>query len=274
MRTVILYRDSLFLPEERAAAEKYFTCTNSRMDIRAGDLVIPRYSALPFYEEQERDILKAGAVMLNTFKQHCYIAGMRGWVEDLGELTPQTWYSAEDLPEEGPFIVKGQTNSFKHRWSDTMYAPTKRDAIEIKYKLSLDSLIGQQDIFFRRYVPLVTYMQGFYDLPITKEFRFFVLDGKILCGAYYWSSHTQDLLDAGIKIPSADEVPKAFLETCLDKIGTSARGYALDVAEKQAGGWMVVELNDLQQSGLSDNDPDVFYKALSATLGGSHATLE
>lgn len=271
MRAVILYRKSLFSAEEKAAAQRHFECTDSRMDIRAGDLVVGRFSVLPFFDEQERDIKKAGARLINSFEQHSYIAGMRGWVQDLGDLTPQTWYRAEDMPEEGSFVVKGMTNSKKFRWDEEFFAPTKRVAIEIGYKLSLDSLIGQQEIYYRRYVPLVTYLVGIHGLPVTKEFRFFVAYGKILCGAYYWSSHVEDLKDAGIAIPSVEEVPQEFLETCIKKIGDNAAFYALDVGQTQAGEWIVIELNDGSMSGLSENDPDTLYRKLKEAIEGKLA---
>ena len=70
-RKVILYRGKEFEDEELEAARAAgFFCTNSRMDIRPGDVCIPRYSALPFYEEQERDIHRVGALRLNTQRGH------------------------------------------------------------------------------------------------------------------------------------------------------------------------------------------------------------
>jgi hypothetical protein len=36
----------------------------------------------------------------------------------------------------------------------------------------------------------------------------------------------------------------------------------MDIAKTQSGEWIVIELNDGQMSGLSENDPNVLYKNL------------
>ena len=53
------------------------------MTIKAGDLVIPRFSAIPFYKEQEYDVNSIGAKMINDINQHNYIVDMYNWYEDL-----------------------------------------------------------------------------------------------------------------------------------------------------------------------------------------------
>ena len=46
MRNIILFRDDSDWQDEKEYAEKYFETTRSRMTIKSGDLVIPRFSAL------------------------------------------------------------------------------------------------------------------------------------------------------------------------------------------------------------------------------------
>lgn len=265
MRFVILYRNSLSLKEdeaERSAAKAAgFTVIDSRTLVQPGDLVIARYSALPYYSELELDIKNSGGRLLNTSAQHEYIADLENWVSDLKEMTPQTWKRLEDIPDIGPFILKGGTNSKKSRWSSLMFAKTKKEAIDIYFKLSDDGLIGNQKIYIREFVPLHTYMIGLGGIPITKEFRFFICDEEILCGAYYWSSHVDQLET----IPSIDEVPKEFLKEAMRRIKNGAyapRGYVLDVAITADGKPIVVELNDLQMSGTSENDLNLLYRNL------------
>ena len=126
-------------------------------DLREDDFVIYRYSLYPFPKDQEREIINIGAKAINTFHQHKYAADLEYYIHDLKELTPYTWTNLIDLPEEGPFILKGETNSRKSSWSKDMFAATKKDASEVYSRLCADSLIGQQKIFIRQYVPLVTY---------------------------------------------------------------------------------------------------------------------
>jgi hypothetical protein len=181
---------------------------------------------------------------------------------DLGDLTPKTWYNLADIPENGPFILKGETNSKKSYWHQCMFANNKKEAIEIHSRLLEDSLINQQKIYIRKFIPLVTYFTGIGGIPITKEFRFFVAFGNILSGAYYWQNYAEDLEN----VPSADEVPKEFLQKVIDKIGNKSNFYVIDVAQTQQNDWIVIELNCGSQSGLSCNNANTLYKNLKETL--------
>jgi hypothetical protein len=252
---------------ELEAAAWHFDVVPSRMNICEGDLVIGRYSVLPFYRELEHDIDYIGAKLINTYEQHLYVADLQNWVADLGDMTPQTWSRLEDIPEQGPFVLKGATNSMKFQWRTHMYATTRRDAFGVYDRLCDDGLISQQQIYIRRFVPLHTYYEDIVGLPVTKEFRFFICDEKVLCGAYYWSNHAEELEERGL-LPNVAEVPQDFLEKVMRKIGRKIRFYVVDIAQTADGDWIVIELNDGQMSGLSMNDPKVLYGHLAAHLKG------
>lgn len=263
MRLVVLYRacnnlrdDSL---ERQAIDDAGLVYLTSRIKIQAGDLVIGRYSCVPFYKELAEDIQATGAELINSWRQHSYIADLQNWVFDLGELTPMTWSRLEDLPEEGPFVLKGGVNSRKGQWNTHMFARNKREAIEVHGKLSDDGLIGQQPIYIRQYLPLVSYGTSVGGCPLSKEFRFFVCDGEILTGGFYWSNQVENP-------PSPEEVPKDFLKKAIEILSSKVRFFVLDVAQTQSGDWIVIEVNDGQQSGLSENSPKVLYTELQRVL--------
>jgi hypothetical protein len=48
----------------------------------------------------------------------------------------------------------------------------------------------------------------------------------------------------------------------IDRVKDKVNFFVVDVAKKATGGWVVIEMNDGSQSGLSDNDPHVLYKGL------------
>lgn len=262
MSHVILYRGTDFEREELEAANWFFKCTNRRPDIAKDDLVVGRYSLLPFYAEQAKDIDYVGARLINNYNQHLYVADLGNYIIDLERLTPRTWRSLEDLPEKGPFVVKGETNSRKSHWLRDMYAETKLEAIAIANRLADDSLLSRQKIYVRQYVPLVKYMDGVNGMPVTKEFRFFVGYGKLLCGAYYWQNYIDDIGGA----PSADEVPTEFLQDVIERVGDQCNFYTIDVGQTLKGDWIVIELNEGQMAGLSCNDPFKLYENLSMVL--------
>ena len=173
MNPIIIYRDDIDWRHEAEAAKKYFPCYNSRLKAKKGDLVIARFSSLPFFKEQENDYKELGASMINNYTEHNYIADLGNWYYDLSEFTPRTWANLVAIPEKGPFILKGETNSKKFFFKDLMYAEDKKAAIEVYGKLCADSMLQYQRIYIRQYIPLETYMIGLQGLPITKEFRFF-----------------------------------------------------------------------------------------------------
>jgi hypothetical protein len=261
-RHVILYRGTEFEQEELEAASWFFTCTNRRPDIQKDDLVIGRYSMLPFYSEQAKDINYVGAKLINNYNQHLYIADLGNYIIDLDKLTPRTWRSLEDLPKKGPFIVKGETNSRKSHWKRDMFAENKEEAIMIANRLADDSLLSQQKIYIRQYVPLVKYLDGINGMPVTKEFRFFVAYGHLLTGAFYWQNYIDDI---GFK-PDPKEVPREFLQDVIERVGDQSNFYTIDVAQTQSGEWIVIELNEGQQSGISCNDPFTLYSNLSQAI--------
>jgi hypothetical protein len=247
MRPVILYRKFDMTDGELDAGRKYFDCFSSRMLVSRGDLVIGRYSVLPFYTEQARDMEMIGARLINSHQEHLYVADIRNWYEDLksgtelgSQITPRTWYSAHEMmlsSYEGPFVVKGITNSKKHLWKTHMFAETKQDAMKVMLRLQEDALLSTQQIVFRQYVPLKRLTMGLNDMPITKEFRFFVCGREVLCGAYYWSSHVYDL-EGGVGVPDASEVPSAFLGEVVNRIGDNCTFYVVDIAQTEQGaGW-------------------------------------
>lgn len=262
MSNLILYRGTDFEREEREAASHFFSCTNRRPDIHKGDLVVGRYSLWPFYADQVADIDYVGARVINTYNQHLYVADLGNYVMDLGKLTPRTWRDLTDLPDEGPFVLKGETNSRKSNWKRDMFAKNKSEAIMVANRLADDSLIGHQKIYIRQYIPLVKYMDGVNGMPVTKEFRFFVAFGHLLSGGYYWQNYIDDI--GGV--PSADEVPRDFLQEVIEAVGNQSNFYTIDVAQTETGEWIVIELNEGQQAGLSCNDPYKMYENLSRAI--------
>lgn len=271
MKPVILYRedsDIKDLPEELTAIKKFFDSTPRRtVEELKGNLVIGRYSVLPFYKELEDDLAIFGSKLINSYRQHCYIADVMQWAaHQLGGLTPRTWSfrDFQHLPDDGTaFVLKGQTNSRKFLWDTHMFAPNKSAVSEVYCRLLDDSLLSSQEIYAREYIPLKKHFDSLHGLPITEEFRFFVCCGHLVSGGYYWSNFSDEFPNGA---PSYHNVPLDFLEDVISRIDTRATFYALDVAQAEDGRWIVIEINDGQMSGLSDNDPWVLYRNLRKVM--------
>lgn len=264
--TVILMRASLAEDDELIEAKKHFEVFETRGRVPINKQVIGRYSCLPYYKELEADLKEHNSQLIDNHSAHMYIADLQNWYEDLKDFTPKTWFSLEDFKRDKPvgsFVLKGQTNSKKQQWDTHCYASTEKDVDTVYSRLNDDGFLGDQNIYIREYVPLRQFGIGIRGLPITEEYRFFVLDGEIVGSGYYWSQFPEVREENNL---NADSVPRSFLKDIILKIGNKVRFYVIDVARKADGNLCVIELNSGQMSGLSDVEPVELYKNIKTVL--------
>ena len=259
MQPTILFRKDFDSEGELEIAKKYFNVVEHRAACPPNALIIPRYSALPYYRELEKDIVWNGGRLLNTYAQHRWIADF-DYYSSLRDFTPESWddYTFCDAPE-GKFVVKGKTNSRKHDWNKLMFAPNKAQAANIACELLKDSLIGPQGVVYRRYVPLKTFEIGLNDLPFTNEWRFFFYKNTLLSYGYYWSSADEEVVNKARIAEEAIVKARDIATICSEHV----RFFVLDMAETESGDWILIEVNDGQMSGLSENAPALLYYSLN-----------
>ena len=264
----ILFRTSEETETEFQEASKYFDTTKYISDVKSGDLVIPRYSVLPFYKYVESEVEKLGGRLLNTYQEHRYIANMH-WVLELCDLTPRTWRNVgyRTVPDT-PYgwVLKGATNSRKFNWNTHMYAKDRQTLKDVYNKLMDDPMIAEQGIVFREYVPLVKLGENINGLNISEEYRFFFVKNKIVASGFYWSNS-----DINIDVP--EEATK-FAKMASEKIVDKVSAYVIDVGHTIAGEWIVIEVNDFQMSGLSTIEPNMFYRSLYRIVVDLYGKIE
>jgi hypothetical protein len=255
--------------EELAAAKLHFDCyaQGQQRNIPSGSLVIHRYSSLPFFKEQEEDLNLGGCGLINSYRQHRWIANLGSWTDPesvIGQYTPKTWTANQlhELPENMSFVLKGETNSKKFLWDTHCFAKDKKAAVQVYLNLMEDSMISIQEIYIRQYIPLKRLATSARGLPISKEFRFFCAYGEVLAGAFYWANHIEE----GMEIPSTTEVPERFLSTINDYVKQSCNAYVLDVAQAENGDWILIEINDLTMSGIGLVDSNLMYSNLRQAI--------
>jgi len=259
----IIFISSYADSSEIYEASRFFDVVSRRASIPFGSLVIPRYSAL-FYKELEDDVIILGSKLINSYNEHLFVADIKNWYSVLYEFTPKTWFSLDQIPDVGPFVLKGATNSKKSCWETHMYAKTKPDAVKVFGNLSNDGLISQQDIYIRQYVPLNKLTDSISNgPPITEEYRFFILDGEVLCSGFYWSEYIDDV---EVEKVNSHKVPEEFLNKVISIISHYIRFFVVDVALTLSGQWIVIELNDAQMSGLSAIPASELYSSLYSKL--------
>lgn len=254
MKSVILFRRDLDSEGEFDTAGRYLPTMQYRTDIGTNQIVFGRYSVLPYYRELEQELIRKGSGLINSADQHEYIADVTRWANlggALHGLTPPAYTTWGDLPE-GQYVVKGRTNSRKHQWATHMFAPNRAAIPRIAQRLFDDALINEQGLVVRPYVPLKKLGDGLNGLPITNEWRTFWLKTprsdkpRNLGVGFYWASHPELEAEAYF---SRQMTELAFMAAGL--IAQHVNFFVLDVAEKEDGEAIIVEVNDGQMSGLS-----------------------
>lgn len=254
----ILFRMDLENEAEFEIAKSSFNTVQYRSEIPKDSIIIPRYSALPFFKELEHDIINLGSSLINSKEQFDWIANFE-YYELIKDLTFKTYFDAQSLPDK-KFVVKGKTNSRKHQWNKMFFADSRRKAIEIACDLKQDALIGEQDIIFREFEELLTFETLLNGLPVTNEFRFFFYKDIELCHGYYWSCAENP--EKG----KLDDNALKLVKTVSNKVKNFNNFYTVDIAQKKNLDWIVVELNSGEMSGLSLCDPKILYNNLRKNL--------
>jgi hypothetical protein len=264
----VLMRKTLEEEGEFEVAAQHLQTLNFRSDVPRDSLVVGRYSVLPFYRELEEELACKNARLINSYEQHSFIADVSAWANGpLVGLTPRTWDSWVSLPTDKSFVLKGKTNSRKGRWNTHMFAPTRDDVPTVARRLLDDQMISEQGLVVREYVPLKQLDMGLNGLPISNEWRTFWLadDHGLTClsAGFYWQSHpdARDKASLGVK-------GQEIMWEAARRIRAHANFFVLDIAETASGGWIVVEVNDGQMSGLSCCDPRKLYHNLKLSLSG------
>jgi hypothetical protein len=189
----------------------------------------------------------------------------------IAEQTAKTiWLDADTLPGEimerlrvfglSALILKDYVKSQKHYWNEACFIPSAADTQAVKrvvgrfLELQGDDLSG--GLVFREFIPfepLTTHAQS--GMPLTKEFRLFWLDGEPLYTVEYW----EDADYGGIDVPV--ELFRAIAQSI------RSRFFAMDVAKRIDGDWLIIELGDAQVAGLPDHaDRKRFYRGLQSRL--------
>lgn len=257
----VLFRKGLAEEGEFEACSRYFSTIENRAHID-GNLIIPRYSSLPYYEELEQEVLARGGTLINNLEQHRWIADFH-YYRDLRQYTFESWVDSEiyQAPQDIAYVVKGKTNSRKFQWNKAMYAENRRRAVEIGADLYADSMIGTQGIVYRRYVPLKRIEDGINGMPMSNEYRFFFYKHHLLASSFYWAIAEPENIPRFVP-PEATKFARHIAEiTC-----HFTNFFVLDVAETEEGNWLLVEVNCGTMSGLSLIDPVNLYANLKGVL--------
>ncbi|UBV44775.1 ATP-grasp domain-containing protein (plasmid) [Deinococcus taeanensis] len=222
------------------------------------------------------DALKArGWHLVNTPEQYVYAHHLPRSYGDIADVTPATDWVAAATPAEvdreevkailesfgpQPLIVKDYVKSRKHEWDEACFIP---DATDIEPAMQvIETFLSRQGeqfqggVVLRAFEPfkaLGTHSRS--GMPLTQEYRLFVHDGEVISSDMYWEEG--DYPEAALPLERFVEVARRV----------NSRLFTMDVAQREDGEWLVVELGDGQVAGLPERaDRAQLYGALAHLL--------
>lgn len=178
------------------------------------------------------------------------------WLPVTAEFTMEAVHAALTVFDDNPVMVKDYVKSQKHYWHEACFIPdaSDRQSVErvVSRFLELQGDDLNEGLVFRAFVEFEPLSQhSVSGMPLTREYRVFVMDGQPIFSTKYWSEGEY-----------ADLLPE--LSTFSDVMKqVDSRFYTMDIARRLDGTWMIVELGDGQVAGLPDHvDVIAFYRAM------------
>ena len=182
-------------------------------------------------------------------------------------MTPRSVWIAGDLSMDrvhealasfgdSPVIVKDFEKSRNHEWLEACFVPSASDRLAAErvvrrfLELQGDDLEGglvfRQLISFR---PIGTHLRS--DLTLSEEYRIFWLDGSPVFWSPYWPEGSY---------PTTRPPIEQFARVAAK---VESRFFAMDLAERSDGEWLIMEIGDAQVTGLPRvGDSEQFYETL------------
>lgn len=227
-----------------------------------GPPVVLHIGAVENYAEVERILESLGMKLLICEAEHLLCSTIEKWYPALKEKTPFTIIYDELPPVEDllkdfsfPVFIKGNRQTNRHKKSQCIIEDADRyDALRNEW--GRDRILSWQKVAVREYIPLqVIDKDSFPDMvPISYEFRFFYFEGKCMAYGPYW------YMGGNYSLPD-NELQNVLKLTdwAAQRLGVIFP--AIDVAKTASGEWIIIEVNDAQESGFVGANPLVLWNS-------------
>lgn len=182
------------------------------------------------------------------------------WLPYSGTLDMDTVMAALVPFGDQALILKDYVKSRKHEWLEACFIPSAASRVDVE-RVTTRFLELQEDdlnegLVFRAFLPfrpLTTHSKS--GMPLTIEYRCFVMEGEIKVAFPYWDEGEYD-----VEVPPLTDFAAVARRV-------QNRFYTMDIAQHANGQWFIVELGDGQVAGLPDTaTPYQFYAVLAKTF--------
>lgn len=244
---------------------RYLPCRHP-WSLQNGSRVVGRFGAFSSrYADVEADVRgRFGCELIHGEAEHLRCSVLSHWYPLLSDLTPPSVCfagrpDARRVEAElgWPVFMKGDRQTSRHqRRLSIIDGPAAFAAALDEY--ARDRVLCWQDVVCRQFVPLRP-VEDFDPrrIPASFEFRTFWWRGRLVgVGPYWWQAAPYAATDAelhtavGLAAEAARRVDVTFL--------------VVDVAQAATGEWLVIEVNDGQESGYAGVPPLPLWRAVVA----------
>ncbi len=151
-----------------------------------------------------------------------------------------------------PLFIRTDEMARKRDWENTCYVKNKSKFYPNLKNLVTDNLrCGEKcrAILIREFIPLEHLFVKFTSIPVSKERRYFIKDGKILCHHAYWNriafenslTKDEELQLKEINKESEEEIKE--LSTMALKVAKVMKGsWSIDFAKSDSGKWFLIDM--------------------------------
>jgi hypothetical protein len=218
---------------------------------------VARVGAAADYDRFFSECKADGVSLINSPEEHLRASQLNVWYPPLEDLTPHSvcFQGRPSLKEvkahfNWPVFMKGARQTSRHQ-RELSLIESDSDFLAAMACYAADPILGWQDVVCRKFVPLRPLADAEVDatkMPRRFEFRTFWWKGHLAgAGRYWWEGIAYDWTvserTAGLEVAgeAARRVDVPFL--------------VVDIAQTEAGHWIVIECNDGQESGFAGVSP-------------------
>lgn len=230
---------------------KFFAVTSIFGEIKSQ--LILRIGALHSYSDIYESFLDMGLQLINSVEQHNLVTYLPNWYPKIAEFTPRSivyseFPSVQQIENNFlyPIFIKGERQTNKH--NKALCIAESRDELHfILDSWGTDEILNWQKVIVREFVKLQAMeppVKG--ELQKSLEFRAFVWFGQLLSIGAYWPSESKPILSFSDK----QQINK-MIALIYSKIQVPFM--VIDFGKTVDEEWIVIELNDAQESGYAMN---------------------
>ncbi|MCA8915178.1 MAG: ATP-grasp domain-containing protein [Planctomycetes bacterium] len=241
--------------------ELFFNCTHP-IRIEQHQTAIARIGAVVDYAKAYRYYEQLNLRLVNDVEANHRASLISHWYDLLREMTPRTVVYDErpgsaDVEQafDWPVFVKGERQTSRHQAALSI-ARSAAEFDTIMHAYAADPILNWQKVAVREFVPLrpVAGVAGS-NVPPSFEFRTFWWYGNLVGHGQYWPDVPE--------YRATDDEWKGALEVATDAAHrVNVPFVVVDVAMAADQRWLVIEVNDAQESGYSGVQPLGLWRAI------------